>query len=93
MTAGETGAAARTTIVPLALARFIASDPATNMNVAISAIARDLRTTVPGVQTAITLLTLTTAALMIPGPGVLGRQRAGRLGPGAGQAAGGQDRG
>ena len=37
------------------------------MNVAISAIAKDLGTTVAGVQTAITLFTLTMAALMIPG--------------------------
>jgi MFS family permease len=37
------------------------------MNVAISDIAHDLGTTVIGVQTAITLFTLTMAALMIPG--------------------------
>jgi MFS family permease len=37
------------------------------MNVAISTIARDLGTNVSGVQTAITLFTLTMAALMIPG--------------------------
>jgi MFS family permease len=37
------------------------------MNVAISAIASDLGTNVAGVQTAITLFTLTMAALMIPG--------------------------
>jgi MFS family permease len=54
-------------ILPLALAQFIASYAATNMNVAISAIAKDLDTTVAGVQTAITLFTLTMAALMIPG--------------------------
>jgi MFS family permease len=53
--------------LPLALAQFIASYAATNMNVAISAIAKDLGTTVAGVQTAITLFTLTMAALMIPG--------------------------
>ena len=61
------GAAARSMILPLALAQFIASYAATNMNVAISAIATDLGTTVAGVQTAITLFTLTMAALMIPG--------------------------
>ena len=61
------GAAARAMILPLALAQFIASYAATNMNVAISAIAQDLGTTVAGVQTAITLFTLTMAALMIPG--------------------------
>jgi MFS family permease len=54
-------------VVPLALAQFIASYAATNMNVAISAIADDLGTTVIGVQTAITLFTLTMASLMIPG--------------------------
>src|SRR5215469_3828755 len=54
-------------VLPLALAQFVASYAATNMNVAISAIASDLNTTVFGVQTAITLFTLTMAALMIPG--------------------------
>src|SRR6201989_1662917 len=59
--------AARAMVLPLALAQFIASYAATNMNVAISAIAKDLGTSVAGVQTAITLFTLTMAALMIPG--------------------------
>jgi MFS family permease len=54
-------------ILPLALGQFICSYAATNMNVAISAIASDIGTTVAGVQTAITLFTLTMAALMIPG--------------------------
>jgi MFS family permease len=54
-------------VLPLALAQFVASYAATNMNVAISAIASDLNTNVLGVQTAITLFTLTMAALMIPG--------------------------
>jgi MFS family permease len=67
MTADEAGAAGRAMIGPLALAQFIASYAATNMNVAISAIAQDLGTSVAGVQTAITLFTLTMAALMIPG--------------------------
>lgn len=54
-------------LLPLALAQFIASYAASNMNVAISDIATDLGTTVRGVQTAITLFTLAMAALMIPG--------------------------
>ncbi len=54
-------------IVPLALAQFIASYAATNMNVAISTIAKDIGTTVIGMQTTITLFTLTMASLMIPG--------------------------
>jgi MFS family permease len=62
-----TRAAARAMVLPLALAQFIASYAATNMNVAISAIASDLHANVAGVQTAITLFTLTMAALMIPG--------------------------
>ena len=49
-TSPEAGAAAQAMIVPLALAQFIASYAATNMNVAISAIARDLGTTVAGVR-------------------------------------------
>jgi MFS family permease len=63
----RTSAAARAMILPLALAQFVASYAATNMNTAISAIAADLGTTVIGVQTAITVFTLTMASLMIPG--------------------------
>jgi MFS family permease len=60
-------AAARAAVLPLALAQFIASYAASNMNVAISTIAKDLGTSVSGIQTTITLFTLTMAALMIPG--------------------------
>ena len=63
--ASKAVAAARAMILRLALAQFIASYAATNMNVAIGAIATDLDTTVAGVQTAITLFTVTMAALMI----------------------------
>jgi MFS family permease len=66
-TAERAAAAGRAMILPLALAQFIASYAATSMNVAISAIATDLGTDVAGVQTTITLFTLTMAALMIPG--------------------------
>jgi MFS family permease len=59
--------AASAMVLPLALAQFIASYAASNMNVAITSIAKDLNTSVAGVQTAITLFTLTMAALMIPG--------------------------
>jgi MFS family permease len=54
-------------VLPLALAQFVASYAASNMNVAISTIADDIGTTVVGMQTTITLFTLTMAALMIPG--------------------------
>src|ERR1700758_3508022 len=81
--APKAAAAGRAMILPLALAQFIASYAATNMNVAISAIAKDLGTTVAGVQTAITLFTLTMAALMIPGSkltDIWGRTRCFRAG-------------
>jgi MFS family permease len=54
-------------ILPLALAQFICSYAASNMNVAVSSIAHDLGTTVHYIQITITLFTLTMAALMIPG--------------------------
>jgi MFS family permease len=79
----QASSAARAIILPLALAQFIASYAATNMNVAISAIAKDLGTSVAGVQTAITLFTLTMAALMIPGSkltDIWGRKRCFELG-------------
>ena len=60
-------AAAAALVLPLALAQFICSFAGSNMNVAISTIAEDLGTTVTGIQTTITLFTLTMAALMIPG--------------------------
>ena len=66
-------AAAGAVVLPLALAQFICSFAGSNMNVAISTIADDLDTSVTGIQTTITLFTLTMAALMIP------RQQADRL--------------
>jgi hypothetical protein len=49
---------ARAMIVPLAVAQFIASYAATNMNVAIGTIDTDLDTSVPGLQTTMTLFPL-----------------------------------
>ena len=54
-------------LLPLALAQFVCSFAGSNMNVAISSIAKDLGTTVHGVQVTITLFLLVMAALMIPG--------------------------
>jgi MFS family permease len=54
-------------LIPLALAQFICSFAGSNMNVMITAISKDLGTTVHGVQTAITVFLLVMAALMIPG--------------------------
>ncbi|GIH98368.1 MFS transporter [Planobispora takensis] len=81
--ANGTAAAARSMVLPLALAQFIASYAATNMNVAITAIADDIGTTVTGIQTTITLFTLTMASLMIVGSkmtGILGRKACFRIG-------------
>jgi MFS family permease len=64
---GAAVATAGAVVLPLALAQFIASYAASNMNVAISTIAEDLDSDVAGIQTTITLFTLTMAALMIPG--------------------------
>jgi MFS family permease len=63
----RTGLAAGSIVLPLALAQFVASYAGSNMNVAISTIADDIGTTVVGMQTTITLFTLTMASLMIPG--------------------------
>jgi len=76
----EKAAAASPTsvLVPLAMAQFLASYDTSSMNVAISNIAADLDTTVTGVQTTITLFTLTMAALMITGSklsDIFGRKR------------------
>src|SRR5256886_16668948 len=66
-TAARPAVAPQAMVLPLAIAQFIASYAATNMNVAISTIAQDLGTSVIGMQTTITLFTLTMASLMIPG--------------------------
>jgi MFS family permease len=76
-------ASRRAILIPLAAAQFIASYDTSSMNVAISDIVEDLDTTVTGVQTAISLFTLTMAALMIPGSkltDIWGRKRCFTLG-------------
>jgi MFS family permease len=70
-------------VIPLALAQFLASYANSALNVSISDIARDLGTTVTGVQTAITVFTLVMAALMITGSkltDIWGRKRTFLLG-------------
>jgi MFS family permease len=72
------GVSRRAMLLPLAAAQFLASYDTQSMNVAIGNIVEDLDTTVIGVQTAISLFTLTMAALMIPGSiltDILGRRR------------------
>src|SRR5215207_11009045 len=80
---GTLAAVISSIVFPLALTQFIASYAGSNMNVAISDIAEDLGTTTHWVQTAITLFTLTMAALMIPGSkltDIWGRKRCFMLG-------------
>jgi MFS family permease len=80
---GSLAAVLSSFVFPLALTQFIASYAGSNMNVAISSIAKDLGTTTRGVQLAITLFTLTMAALMIPGSkltDIVGRKRCFMLG-------------
>ena len=80
---GTAAAVISSFVFPLVLTQFIASYAGSNMNVAITSIAADLGTTTHGVQTAITLFTLTMAALMIPGSklsDILGRKRCFMLG-------------
>src|SRR3954452_23698089 len=67
VTVGRPSGALRKILVPLALAQFICSFAGSNMNVMITDISTDLKTTVQGVQVVITVFLLVMAALMIPG--------------------------
>jgi MFS family permease len=77
------GAAARAVLVTLAAAQFVMILDASVMNVSIATVAKDLGTTVTGIQTAITMYTLVMASLMITGGrmgAILGRKRAFTIG-------------
>jgi MFS family permease len=70
-------------LVTLASAQFLMTLDSSVMNVAIATVAKDVGTTVTGIQTAITLYTLVMAMLMIPGGKVgslIGRKRAFSIG-------------
>jgi MFS family permease len=75
--------AAGTVLFTLASAQFLMTLDTSVMNVSIATVARDLDTTVTGIQTAITLYTLVMATLMITGGRIgqiIGRKRAFALG-------------
>jgi MFS family permease len=77
------GGAARGVLVTLAAAQFVMILDASVMNVSIATVAKDLGTTVTGIQTAITMYTLVMASLMITGGrmgAILGRKRAFTIG-------------
>jgi MFS family permease len=66
-------------LVTLASGQFLMTLDSSVMNVAIATVAKDVGTTVTGIQTAITLYTLVMAMLMIPGGkagALIGRRRA-----------------
>ena len=63
----RTAKAARTVLITLASAQFLMTLDTAVMNVSIATVAKDLGTTVTGIQTAITMYTLVMASLMITG--------------------------
>ena len=70
-------------LVTLAAGQFVMALDTTVMNTAIATVAKDVGTTVTGIQTAITLYTLVMASLMITGGKVgqmIGRKRAFAIG-------------
>ena len=70
-------------LATLAAGQFVMALDTTVMNTAIATVAKDLDTTVTGIQTAITLYTLVMASLMITGGKVgeiIGRKRAFTIG-------------
>ena len=70
-------------LLTLASGQFLMTLDSSVMNVAIATVAKDVGTTVTGIQTAITLYTLVMAMLMIPGGkagSVIGRKRAFSIG-------------
>src|SRR6478735_566646 len=82
-TEGAAGAAAKAVLVTLAAAQFVMILDSSVMNVSIATVAKDLDTTVAGIQTAITMYTLVMASLMITGGklgSILGRKRAFTIG-------------
>ena len=75
--------ASGTILLTLASAQFLMTLDSSVMNVSIATVARDVGTTVAGIQTAITLYTLVMASLMITGGRfgqVLGRKQAFAIG-------------
>src|SRR5579871_4010974 len=76
-------AGATLVLLTLASGQFLMTLDTSVMNVAIATVAKDVGTTVSGVQSAITLYTLVMAALMITGGkigGLIGRKRAFSIG-------------
>ena len=82
-TAGRAAGATGLVLLTLAAGQFVMALDTTVMNTAIATVAKDVNTTVTGIQTAITLYALVMASLMITGGKVgeiVGRKRAFTIG-------------
>ncbi len=82
-TAARAHAASGMVLLTLASAQFLMTLDSSVMNVSIATVAKDVGTTVTGIQTAITFYTLVMASLMITGGKlgqILGRKRAFAIG-------------
>src|SRR5437588_9647007 len=82
-TADRGGSASGLVLLTLAAAQFLMTLDSSVMNVSIATVAKDVHTTVTGIQTAITFYTLVMASLMITGGKlgqILGRKRAFAIG-------------
>ena len=82
-TAGRAHAASGIVLLTLASAQFLMTLDSSVMNVSIATVAKDVGTTVTGIQTAITFYALVMASLMITGGKlgqILGRKRAFAIG-------------
>ena len=81
--AAKSAGAAKIALITLAAGQFVMALDTTVMNTAIATVAKDVGTTVTGIQTAITLYTLVMASLMITGGKIgqmIGRKRAFSIG-------------
>lgn len=79
----EVGQGSRLVLLTLASGQFLMTLDSSVMNVSIATVAKDVGTSVTGIQSAITLYTLVMAMLMIPGGklgSILGRRRAFSIG-------------
>src|SRR6201993_4354681 len=82
-TARDRGRASGLALLTLAASQFLMTLDSSVMNVSIATVAKDVGTTVTGIQTAITLYTLVMATLMMTGGKlgqILGRKRAFAIG-------------
>src|SRR3954454_8061865 len=81
--AGAAASAASLILITLASSQFLMTLDTSVMNVSIATVAKDVDTTVTGIQTAITMYTLVMAAFMITGGKIgqiIGRKRAFAIG-------------